>query len=87
MNDYHIPALLYESIEGLNISSDGIYVDVTYGGGGHSEEILRKLAEEQKSKGDTKTLEPTYDHASGKYLAFEDWFDQFLRHWEKLPSP
>ena len=43
MNDYHIPALLYESIEGLNISSDGIYVDVTYGGGGHSEEILRKL--------------------------------------------
>ena len=51
-----------------------------------AEEILRKLAEEQKSKGDTKTLEPTYDHASGKYLAFEDWLDQFLRYWEKLPT-
>jgi hypothetical protein len=51
-----------------------------------AEEILRKLAEEQKSKGDTKTLEPTYDHASGKYLAFEDWLDQFLKHWEKLPA-
>ena len=51
-----------------------------------AEEILRALAEEQKSKGDTKTLEPTYDHASSKYLAFEDWLDQFLRHWEKLPT-
>lgn len=40
---YHIPALLRESIDGLNIRPDGIYVDVTYGGGGHSMEILRHL--------------------------------------------
>ncbi len=40
---YHIPALLDESIEGLNIRSDGIYVDVTFGGGGHSMEILKRL--------------------------------------------
>jgi 16S rRNA (cytosine1402-N4)-methyltransferase len=40
---YHIPALLRESIEGLNIRPDGIYVDVTFGGGGHSMEILRHL--------------------------------------------
>jgi 16S rRNA (cytosine1402-N4)-methyltransferase len=40
---YHIPALLNESIEGLNIRSDGIYVDVTFGGGGHSMEILKRL--------------------------------------------
>lgn len=40
---YHIPALLNESIDGLNIRPDGIYVDVTFGGGGHSMEILRKL--------------------------------------------
>jgi 16S rRNA (cytosine1402-N4)-methyltransferase len=40
---YHIPALLRESIEGLNIRPDGIYVDVTFGGGGHSMEILKKL--------------------------------------------
>lgn len=40
---YHIPALLNESIDGLNIRSDGIYVDVTFGGGGHSMEILKKL--------------------------------------------
>jgi 16S rRNA (cytosine1402-N4)-methyltransferase len=40
---YHIPALLDESIEGLNIRPDGIYVDVTFGGGGHSMEILKYL--------------------------------------------
>lgn len=40
---YHIPALLHESIDGLNIRPDGVYVDVTFGGGGHSREILRRL--------------------------------------------
>ncbi len=40
---YHIPALLDESIEGLNIRPDGIYVDATFGGGGHSMEILKHL--------------------------------------------
>jgi len=40
---YHVPALLEESIGGLNIKPDGIYVDATYGGGGHSKEILRRL--------------------------------------------
>lgn len=40
---YHVPALLDESIKGLNIRSDGIYVDVTFGGGGHSKEILKRL--------------------------------------------
>jgi 16S rRNA (cytosine1402-N4)-methyltransferase len=40
---YHIPALLNESIEGLKIRPDGVYVDVTFGGGGHSMEILKRL--------------------------------------------
>jgi 16S rRNA (cytosine1402-N4)-methyltransferase len=40
---YHVPALLEESIRGLNIRPDGIYVDVTFGGGGHSREILKRL--------------------------------------------
>ena len=40
---YHIPALLKTSIDGLNIQPDGIYVDVTFGGGGHSMEILKRL--------------------------------------------
>jgi len=40
---YHVPALLEESIRGLNIRPSGIYVDVTFGGGGHSGEILKHL--------------------------------------------
>lgn len=40
---YHIPVLLDESVNGLNIKSSGVYVDVTFGGGGHSKEILSRL--------------------------------------------
>ena len=40
---YHVPVMLHECIEALDIKPDGIYVDVTFGGGGHSREILKKL--------------------------------------------
>ena len=40
---YHNPVLLNECIEGLNIKPEGIYVDVTFGGGGHSKLILKHL--------------------------------------------
>lgn len=43
---YHIPVLLTESVDGLNIQAEGIYVDVTFGGGGHSREILSRLGSE-----------------------------------------
>ncbi len=43
MTEYHRPVMLQECIEGLNIKPDGIYVDVTFGGGGHSREILKHL--------------------------------------------
>ncbi|WP_282142626.1 16S rRNA (cytosine(1402)-N(4))-methyltransferase RsmH [Cellulophaga baltica] len=46
--NYHNPVLLTESIDGLNIKSDGIYVDVTFGGGGHSKEILSRLGAKGK---------------------------------------
>jgi 16S rRNA (cytosine1402-N4)-methyltransferase len=41
--EYHNPVLLHASVDGLNINPDGVYVDVTFGGGGHSKEILSRL--------------------------------------------
>ncbi|WP_298346772.1 16S rRNA (cytosine(1402)-N(4))-methyltransferase RsmH [uncultured Algibacter sp.] len=46
--EYHNPVLLKETVDGLNINSDGIYVDVTFGGGGHSREILKRLGDKGK---------------------------------------
>lgn len=43
---YHVPVLLKESVDGLNIQSGGVYVDVTFGGGGHSSEVLSRLDEQ-----------------------------------------
>lgn len=46
--DYHNPVLLKKTVEGLNIKPDGVYVDVTFGGGGHSKEILEHLGPDGK---------------------------------------
>ena len=46
--EYHNPVLLTETVDGLNIQSNGVYVDVTFGGGGHSREILKRLGEHGK---------------------------------------
>lgn len=45
---YHIPVMLHECLEGLNINPDGVYVDVTFGGGGHSREIYKQLSSKGK---------------------------------------
>ncbi|SNB35360.1 S-adenosyl-dependent methyltransferase activity on membrane-located substrates [Flavobacterium psychrophilum] len=46
--EYHNPVLLKETVDGLNVKPDGVYVDVTFGGGGHSKEILSRLGPEGK---------------------------------------
>lgn len=48
MSNYHNPVLLHESIDALAIKEDGVYVDVTFGGGGHSKEILNRLGKNGK---------------------------------------
>ncbi|GGE44122.1 16S rRNA (cytosine1402-N4)-methyltransferase [Pedobacter psychrotolerans] len=47
-NNYHVPVMLQPCIDGLNINPDGVYVDVTFGGGGHSKEILKHLSAKGK---------------------------------------
>ncbi len=54
---YHIPALLEETINGLNIKEDGTYVDVTFGGGGHSRAILEKLGDKGRLLGIDQDLD------------------------------
>lgn len=54
----HQSVLLSECMESLNIRPDGIYVDGTLGGGGHSYEICRRLSEKAGSSGSTRTKLP-----------------------------
>ncbi len=69
---YHVPVLLNESIEGLNIQKDGDYVDVTFGGGGHSREILKGL-----DHGRLFAFDQDEDAAAN---AFDDERFIFIRH-------
>ncbi len=62
--EYHNPVLLKETVDGLNIKEDGVYVDVTFGGGGHSREILKRLGPNGKLFAfdqDADALENTID--------------------------
>jgi 16S rRNA (cytosine1402-N4)-methyltransferase len=62
--DYHNPVLLKETVDGLNINPNGVYVDVTFGGGGHSKEILSRLGPKGKLFGfdqDEDALENALD--------------------------
>ena len=76
---YHIPALFEESLEGLDIKPGGIYVDVTFGGGGHSRGILARLGEEGKLYGFDRDMDAfrnvpdderfTFVHSNFRYLS------------------
>ncbi|HEY2581842.1 MAG TPA: 16S rRNA (cytosine(1402)-N(4))-methyltransferase RsmH [Mucilaginibacter sp.] len=77
MSNYHTPVMLNECIEGLDIKPDGTYVDVTFGGGGHSREILKHL------KGDGKLLAFDQDVDAKQNLIDDERFifvDQNFRY-------
>ena len=65
---YHTPALLNETIEGLNLKADGIYVDVTFGGGGHSKEILNQLGPKGKLIAFDQDLDALKKYYSKEFL-------------------
>ena len=67
---YHMPALLRETIEGLNIKSDGIYVDVTFGGGGHSKGILDCLGDDGKLYGFDQDIDAIKNIVDDKRFVF-----------------
>jgi len=81
---YHIPVLLEESVDGLNILPEGTYVDVTFGGGGHSENILKHLGKSGRLYGFDQDEEAerniipderfTFVRSNFRYLSnFMDW--------------
>lgn len=86
---YHIPALLEESIEGLNINPSGTYIDATFGGGGHSRAILEKLDAAGRLYGFDQDLDAranvpnderfTFVHSNFRYA------ENFMRYYNALP--
>jgi 16S rRNA (cytosine1402-N4)-methyltransferase len=80
---YHIPALLSETIEGLNIKPDGIYVDVTFGGGGHSREILNQLGSNGRLLGFDQDLDALKNTIDDKRFTFVRSNFRYLKNFLK----
>ena len=77
---YHIPALLKESIEGLAIKPDGIYVDATFGGGGHSRAILERLGEGGRLVGMDQDMDAWQNRLNDSRFTFAHGNFSFLKN-------
>ena len=81
---YHVPVLLKEAVDGLDVKPGGVYVDLTFGGGGHSREILRRLQSTGHLYGfdqDIDTLQGASDLEDCKNFTFIRSNFRFLRNW------
>lgn len=78
---YHVPVLLKESVDGLNIKPDGVYVDVTFGGGGHSREILRRLGPEGRLYGFDQDADAEQNVADDARFIFVRSNFRYLKQW------
>jgi len=78
---YHKPALLHESIEGLNIKPKGSYVDLTFGGGGHSLEVLKKLGKNGRLVVFDQDQDAFVNVPEDKRLIFVGANFRFLKHY------
>lgn len=82
--DYHEPVMLRECIEGLDIKPDGVYVDVTYGGGGHSRAILEKLGDDGRLFGFDQDVDASAQLIDDNRLTFVQHNFRFLKRFLKL---
>ncbi|MES2689457.1 MAG: 16S rRNA (cytosine(1402)-N(4))-methyltransferase RsmH [Bacteroidota bacterium] len=80
MSKYHVPVMLNECLEGLNINPDGVYVDVTFGGGGHSRAILNKLSEKGKLIAFDQDEDAKANLPEDKRLVFIDQNFEFIKN-------
>ena len=78
---YHIPVLLNETIQGLDIQPDGTYVDLTYGGGGHSREILSHLGTNGRLYGFDQDLDAMSGALKDDRFQFVRSNFRFLKNW------
>lgn len=80
-DSYHIPVMLHETIEGLGIHPDGVYVDLTFGGGGHSREIMRHLGERGHLYGFDQDLDAMKGALDDPRFTFVRSNFRFLKNW------
>jgi len=86
--DYHIPVMLNECIKGLEINPDGYFVDATFGGGGHSKEILKhlKTGKLMAFDQDDRAVENVPDHDQLIFVKHNfQYFKNFLKYQDMLP--
>ena len=78
---YHVSVLLQESIDGLDIQPDGVYVDVTFGGGGHSREILRRLGPKGRLYSFDQDADAEKNIVSDKRFTFVRSNFRYVKNW------
>lgn len=83
-NHYHIPVLLQPCINNLVVNSDGVYVDITFGGGGHSKEILKRLSEKGKLFSFDQDEDAQQNIPDDKRLTFISQNYRFIKNYLRL---
>ncbi|MCQ2196137.1 MAG: 16S rRNA (cytosine(1402)-N(4))-methyltransferase RsmH [Bacteroidaceae bacterium] len=78
---YHKPVMLEESLEALNIQADGIYVDMTYGGGGHSRALVSRLGKEGRLYGFDQDIDAMKGAMEDERFTFVRSNFRFLKNW------
>jgi len=84
MSNYHVPVMLQECIEALNIRPDGTYVDVTFGGGGHSREIMKHLGENGRLLAFDQDADAQQNRIDDDRFEFIDQNFRYLKNFTRL---